>query len=70
MWIVIILGIIAFLAMEHAVALWLIFVPLAAIFILSLVGWFKNSKASFSGLISSLFILVVMIIALVFVCST
>ena len=70
MWIVIVLGIIAFLAMEHPIALWLVFVPLAALFIITMVGWLKNSKARFSGLIWALFILAIIVVALLFVCST
>ena len=70
MWIVIILGIIAFLAMEHPVALGFVFVPLAALFIITMIAWLKNNKAGLSGLIWALFILAIIVAALLFVCST
>ena len=70
MWVlIVVLGIIAFLAMEHPIALWLVFVPLGVLFISFLVGWLKNSKARLSGLIVSMLVLVTMVIALLFVCS-
>ena len=70
MWVIIvILGIIAFLAMEHPIALWLVFVPLAVLLIITIVAWLKNSRARLSGLITSMFILALMVVALLFVCG-
>lgn len=67
--ILVILGVIVFLAMEHPVALWLVFVPLVALFLLSIVGWLKDGRAQLSGLMSSMFIFGAIILALLFVCS-
>lgn len=69
MWFIIILGIIAFLAMEHFKALVFVFLPLGILFVLSMIGFFKGRKAEFSGLIAGMVILGIMLIALLVVCS-
>ena len=69
MWFIIVLGIIAFLAMEHPVALWLVFVPLGIWFVATLVSWVKGKDGYISGLLGSMFIFVIIIIALLIVCS-
>lgn len=69
MWILVVLGIIAFLAMEHPVALWLVFVPLAVLLIISVVGWLKDGKARFSGLLLPMYLFGAIILALLIVCS-
>lgn len=67
MWIIVILGIIAFLVMEHPVAFWLIFVPLALLLLLSIVGFFKSRRAGLSDLFLIMVILFVIMGALILV---
>lgn len=67
MWAIIVLGIIAFLVMEHPVAFWLVFVPLAVLFLLSIVGFFKNKRAGLSDLFTIMGIFVVIVVALVLI---
>ena len=69
MWVVIVLGIIAFLVMEHPVAFWLVFVPLIVLFLLSILGFFKNKRAGLSDLLTIMVIFVVIIVALVAIAS-
>ena len=69
MWFIVILGIIAFLIMEHPVIFWCVFVPLGVMFIITMVGWLGNGRGRLSGLLSAMVILGIMIFALVWVCS-
>ena len=68
MWFVILLGIIAFLLMEHALIFWLVFVPLALLLILYTVKWFKTSGMGLSNLAMAGVILIMMVVALLIVC--
>ena len=65
---IIIMGIILFLLMEHALVFWLVFVPLAIIFSGSMVGWFKTGGLGMSNVAMAVIAVVGMIIALVIVC--
>ena len=69
MWIIITLGIIAFLVMEHNTIFWLLFVPLGLLLLAAIVGFFKNPRSGLSGLFWILFILIVIIVALILVAS-
>ena len=66
----IILGIILFLIMEHPVALWLIFIPLALIFIISSVQLFTNRRGAMGNIVTIMVTFVLMIGALVVVVGT
>ena len=61
-------GIIAFLLMEHAVVFWLVFVPLAIIFVVYLLGWFKTGGMGLSNILTAALALIIMIVALLIVC--
>lgn len=63
-----ILGIIAFLLMAHPIAFWAVFVPLALIFVASLLGFFKNRRWGFGHFATALIVYVAMIVVLVIVC--
>ena len=67
MWFIIGLGIIMYLLMEHPVAFWAILVPLGVVFILSLMGFFKSSRAGLSDYIITMVFLVIFVIALVII---
>ena len=69
MWFALLLGAIAFLLMEHPVVFWLIFVPLGIIFILNAVGFLKGNKGGIGAIVTSVIILVLLIVALLIVCS-
>ena len=66
--IIIILGIILFLLIEHALVFWLVFVPLAILFVVFLCGWFKTGGLPLSSLWMALLILAVIVILLLIVC--
>ena len=63
-----ILGIIAFLIMVHPVVFWCVFVPLALLFVASLLGFFKKGTKGLGNYVAAMIILVVMIVALLIVC--
>ena len=65
---IIILGIIAFLLMEHAVVFWLVFVPLALLFVVSLIKFFTKGTSGIGDFVTAMLILVVMGVALMIVC--
>jgi hypothetical protein len=68
MWvIIIILGIIAFLVMEHPVAFWLIFVPLGLLLLLFTIVLFKSRRAGLAALFLIMMVLFVMMVALILV---
>ena len=69
MWIVIVLGIIAFLLMEHPVALWLVFVPLVLVFILTVVNFLKSRRGYIGNLIMVVCVFLVLIVVIVVVAS-
>lgn len=69
MWFFLLLGAIVFLIMEHAVVFWVLFVPLALMFVVSLLKFFGDGRASgVKHLGTALFILGVMLVALMIVC--
>ena len=63
-----ILGVIAFLVMEHTVVFWCIFVPLAIIFVVSLIAWFTGRGLGLSRIMMAAIALFLMIAVLVAVC--
>ena len=65
MWLIVVLGVIAYLVMEHSTVFWLVFIPLIVLFLASIVGLFKNKRAALSSLFWIVFIFVIIIIALV-----
>ena len=65
---VIILGIIAFLLMEHAIAFWLVFIPLAIIFLVCLYQFFMGGRSGIGYFVTAMISLVAMVIALMVVC--
>ena len=68
MWFVILLGIIAYLVMEHPVAFWSVFVPLGVILILYVANMFSGKRRfGFSDIYAAVGVFIVMIIALVIV---
>lgn len=69
MWVIVVLGIIAFLLMEHTVAFWLVFVPLALLFVLSILYFLKNQRAGLSDLLTIIVILAGIVVALVAIVS-
>lgn len=68
MWFVILLGIIAFLLMEHALIFWLVFIPLALLFIIYVLKWFNTGGMGLSNFVAAFIILIMMVIALLIVC--
>ena len=64
---IIVMGILLFLLMEHALVFWLLFVPLAILFVAYLCGWFKTGGLPLSGLGMALLILVIMVIVVMVV---
>ena len=65
---IIILGIIAFLLMEHALVFWLVFVPLAISFLVFLYLFFKGGRQGMTYFSVAMVILAIMVIALLVVC--
>ena len=65
MWVIIVLGIIAFLLMEHPIAFWLIFVPLGLLLMLSVIMFFVGKKASILSLLSWYLIFGIILIAII-----
>ena len=68
MWFFLLLGVIVFLLMEHALVFWIVFVPLALMFILYLLKFFRDGRSGIGHFATAMFILVVMVIALWIVC--
>ena len=68
MWFIIILGIILYLLMDHPVAFWLVFVPLAILLVLSLCNFFKGKKAV-ESFVTVWIVVIAMIVALLVVVS-
>lgn len=66
MWFFLILGAIVFLMMEHALVFWIVFVPLALMFIVFLVKWLKGEGGD--NALASVFALIAMVVALMIVC--
>ena len=69
MWIIWVLAIIVFLIMEHSLVFWLVFVPLGLLLLLSIAGFFKKGRSGLSNLFLTMVLFVVIIIALVIICS-
>ena len=69
MWIMIVLGVIAFLVMEHEILFWVVFVPLCLFFITSIVGLFRNQRAGLSNLLWAFSIFIAVVGLLVFVAA-
>ena len=69
MWFIIILGVIAFLLMEHPIVFWVVFAPLVLLFVVSLIKWFGNGSAKMGDFITAFLALAVMVVALVLVCA-
>ena len=65
----IILGIIAFLLMEHALAFWLVFVPLAILFVITAVGLVRKGRGAMGSIMTLLFIFILAIVVLLIICS-
>ena len=63
-----ILGIIAFLLMGHMIVFWCVFVPLAILFIASLLTFFKSPGTGVRHFITAMITLAVMVVALLIVC--
>lgn len=68
MWFFLLLGAIAFLIMEHAIVFWLVFVPLALLFVLYVGKWFKTGGMGLSNFAMAGVILIMMVVALLIVC--
>ena len=64
----IILGIIMFLLMEHALVFWLVFMPLAVIFFVCLHQFFTKGSIGIGYGATALCVLLVSVVALVIVC--
>ena len=64
----IILGIIVFLIMVYPVVFWCVFLPLAVLFVVSLVKFFKDGSIGLNHFITALSILAVMTVVLLFLC--
>lgn len=64
----VILGIIVFLLMEHALVFWLVFVPLAVLFVVSLIKFFTKGVSGIGDFVTAMLVLVVMGVALMIVC--
>ena len=67
-WFLFLLGAIVFLLMEHAVVFWIVFVPLALLFVVSLLKFFNNGRAGVKNFAFAMFIVAVMVVALMIVC--
>ena len=65
---IIILGIIAFLLMEHAVIFWLVFVPLAILFVVFMVKWLNGTGFGVSDLVMAGIVAIIIVVALLIVC--
>lgn len=66
---IVVLGIIVFLLMEHAVAFWLVFVPLGLLFIFFWAGLLWGNSEPIGNITCILLVFIMMIIALVIVAS-
>lgn len=64
----VILGIIAFLLMEHIVVFWCVFVPLAILFVASLVLFLKKGGLRLGNFITAMIALAAMVVVLLIVC--
>ena len=62
-----ILGIIAFLVMVHPVVFWVVFVPLAIIFVVSLLAFLKKGTLGIKHFTTAMVALIIMIVAIVIV---
>ena len=65
---IIILGIIAFLLMEHALVFWIVFVPLSILFVVFMVKWFNGGGLGLSDFVAAFIVLIMMVVALLIVC--
>ena len=57
-----------FLLMEHPVVFWLVFVPLAVLFVVSLIKFFTKGVSGIGDFVTAMLVLVVMGVALMIVC--
>ena len=66
---IVVLGVLAFLLMEHPIAFWLVFVPLALLFVFFMVLFLAGSGSRIGNLLFSSVIFIVMVFALALVAS-
>ena len=64
-----ILGIIAFLLMEHPIAFWCVFVPLVIVFIIAVVNFLTGRRGHIGNLLMVLVVFLAMIVAIVVVAT-
>lgn len=69
MWFFLLLGAIVFLIMQHPVVFWVVFVPLALMFVASLLNFFRKGVSGLGDFATALIILGVMVVALMIVCA-
>lgn len=69
MWFIIILGVIAFLLMEHPIVFWGVFVPLALLMVSSLIKWLRSGNSKMGDFLTAFAALFAMVVALVLVCA-
>ena len=68
MWFFLLLGAIVFLIMQHPIVFWVVFVPLALMFVAFLVNFFRKGVSGLVDFATALIILGVMVVALMIVC--
>ena len=68
MWFFLLLGAILFLIMEHTVVFWIVFVPLALLFVVSLVKFFSDGRSGVKDLVTAMCILAGTVVVLMIVC--
>ena len=63
----VVLGIIVFLAVEHPIGFWLVFVPMAALFATYLVKLYKKNGVGLSDLLAIMIMFVFIIVAVLLI---
>ena len=63
-----ILGIVVFLIMVHPVVFWCVFLPLALIFVLSLVKFLRDGGIGLKHFVTAMTVLGIMVVVLLIVC--
>ena len=69
MWFFFLLGVIVFLIMQHPVVFWIVFVPLALMFVASILNFCRKGVSGLGDFATAMIILGVMVVALMIVCA-
>ena len=63
-----ILGIVVFLIMVHPIVFWCVFLPLAVIFVIALIKFFKDGGIGLKHFVTALVILFILVVVLLILC--